>query len=89
MVDYITIRIQETPNILSNITPLSPSHGGNEKRSSSSGNNTPSSSPQHPYTDQDEPSPLAQSRFTQYLTDTSKGCFLFVKLVSVVTLNKL
>ena len=84
IVDYITIRVQESPIILSNITPLSPSTGGNEKKGISS-NNSPSLSPQLAYINQEDqqnnPYFSAQSRFTQYLTDTSRGSFLFVKLV--------
>ncbi len=86
IVDYITIRIQESPIILSNITPLTPTNGGSEKKGTSSSNNSPSVSTQHAYINQEDqqnnPYSSAQSRFTQYLTDTSKGCFLFVKLVS-------
>ena len=86
IVDYITLRIQETPTILSNITPLSPSHGSNEKKGAKSSSiKSPQLSPQHQYNNQEDPQNnpfcLAQSRFTQYLTDTSSGCFLFVKLV--------
>ena len=86
ILDYITIRIQETPSILSNITPLSPSHGGGNEKKNSLSSNKSSSSMSSPHTSTDG-SPqnslsLAQSRFSQYLTETSNGCFLFVKLVS-------
>ena len=85
IVDYITMRIQEAPNILSNITPLSPSSGGSEKKGGSSCNTSPSLSPQQLYSSKEDTQSssftVAQTRFTQYLTETSQGCFLFVKLV--------
>ena len=85
ILDYITIRIQESPIISSNITPLSPSHGGCERKGVTSTNKSPSLSPQHPYISpedqQNNPLASAQARFTQHLTDASKGCFLFAKLV--------
>ena len=56
IVDYIALRMQETPNILSNITPLSPSHGGGfEKKGKSSSNKSSSLSPQHQYASQEDP----------------------------------
>ena len=85
IVDYITIRIQESPIISSNITPMSPSGGGCERKGVTSSNNSPSISPQHAYISledqQNDPFSSAQARFTRHLTDASKGCFLFVKLV--------
>ena len=85
IMDYITIRVQESPIISSNITPLSPSSGGCERKGLTSINNSPSMSPQHAYMSPDDqqnnPLASAQARFTQHLTDASKGCFLFAKLV--------
>ena len=84
ILDYITLRIQETPAILSNITPTSPSRDGggtDKKRSMSSNKNSSATSPQHQVSSSDDFLSLAQSRFSQYLTETSNGCFLFVKLV--------